>query len=192
MEQRNLYHYSKHTKTRDIRFQNFVFNFAAHSRGRLPLMKCVCVCVCVCVCACGRVYVSRKVPTGTGTLLPLPNLAYNLVAQIQGWLSFTKIYKYINREMPTNNRNLITNHVLLRDRSSFPLYSTVLGTAATFIPNSVVISVLRRWNEMSKLSFSKKWLHFQNKYLITAKSTIDHCESRCKGCKCPPLIYNNN
>jgi hypothetical protein len=60
MEQWNFYHYSKHTKIRDTRFQNFVSNNAAHSQGRLPLMMCVCVCV----RACGRVYVSLKVPTG--------------------------------------------------------------------------------------------------------------------------------
>jgi hypothetical protein len=54
--------------------------------------------------------------------------------------------------------------------SSSPLFPTVWGTIAAFVPGSVfVFSVLLRWNEMSKLSFSKSRLNLQNKYLITLK-----------------------
>jgi hypothetical protein len=45
---------------------------------------------------------------------------------------------------------------------------TVWEMIAAFVPGSIVVfSVLPRWNGVSKLSFSKKVLDLQNKYLIT-------------------------
>jgi hypothetical protein len=49
-----------------------------------------------------------------------------------------------------------------------PPYPTIWGLLAAFISGSlVVLSVLPRWNGVSRLSFSKKRLNLQNKYLIT-------------------------
>jgi hypothetical protein len=49
-----------------------------------------------------------------------------------------------------------------------PLFTLQFGgTVAAFVPRFVVVfSVLARWNELFKLSFSKKRLNLQQKYLI--------------------------
>jgi hypothetical protein len=73
--------------------------------------------------------------------------------------------------MPSHYTSLKTrtdNNIL---NSSSPLYSTVCGTMTAFVSGSVVVfSLLPRWGGISQLSFSKKSLDPQNKYLIAVNN----------------------
>jgi hypothetical protein len=59
----------------------------------------------------------------------------------------------------------------MKFNSSSHLYPVIQGMIAAYVPDFIVmLSALTSWNGVPKLSFSKKRLNLQNKYLITVNN----------------------